>query len=182
METEAQPPRIEPEPEVYCYLCRMWLHGQTPWEDHRDGKKHRKTKRFERVHDCLNHLRLFKLASCSSAGILKSWETPSWRSAEQGPALPERLALIVTCLVRGCPRCTTAGHRRETAVGKRAHRHQASWYAQIYVDVKGPVQTRWRSWLERGRQPQGRKFEPSMPATLPCRPGVVVQPLENQSS
>ena len=33
------------EGAVYCDVCRIWLNGQTQWEDHKIGKMHRKLHR-----------------------------------------------------------------------------------------------------------------------------------------
>ena len=30
---------------IYCPDCEMWLNGPTPWEDHKIGKKHAKSRR-----------------------------------------------------------------------------------------------------------------------------------------
>ena len=37
-----------PHVPVYCSDCQMWLNGQTQWQDHRIGKKHRKRRNTAR--------------------------------------------------------------------------------------------------------------------------------------
>ena len=31
---------------IWCGTCEMWVNGQTQWQDHRVGKKHRKFTRM----------------------------------------------------------------------------------------------------------------------------------------
>ena len=33
--------------EWHCAICNVWLNGQTQWQDHLIGKKHKKTLRTE---------------------------------------------------------------------------------------------------------------------------------------
>ena len=33
--------------EWHCAICNVWLNGQTQWQDHLVGKKHKKTLRTE---------------------------------------------------------------------------------------------------------------------------------------